>query len=87
MQKQLRLRRRIDHEEEIEMDGNNLSPLLCMDCGRLYPLIDGSSNIRCKECDSIYRKKIGFSYVGFKNEPQGARRGKKMSRTPQQGNR
>ena len=69
MNKKLRLRRRIDHQakasEEIEMDGNNESPMACVDCGKRYPLIGGSSNARCKGCNTTYKRKIGFSYAGF----------------------
>lgn len=65
MEKKLRLRRTIYHEEEIEMDDNNESPMACVDCGKRYPIIGGSSNARCKGCNTVYKRKIGFSYVGF----------------------
>lgn len=66
MKKEKRLRRRIEHDDtEVEIDDNNLSPCLCTDCNKKYPLIGGSSNIRCKTCNAIFKKKVGFHYVGF----------------------
>jgi hypothetical protein len=59
MEKQLRLRRRIDHEEEPELDASNESPIACVDCGKRYPMIVGASNCRCKGCNTRYMRTLG----------------------------
>lgn len=59
MEKEIRLRRRIEHEDETELDDSNESPVACTDCGKRYPLVVGSSNIRCKGCNTIYKRSLG----------------------------
>ena len=58
MEKKIRLRRKIEHEE-IEIDNTNESPIACVDCGKRYPLIPGSSNCRCKWCNGKYKATLG----------------------------
>lgn len=66
MKKEKRLRRRVEKPEELEeMDDNNMSPVRCVDCGKQYPLVSGTSTIRCKPCNTVYKKKVDFHYVGF----------------------
>jgi tRNA(Ile)-lysidine synthase TilS/MesJ len=55
---QVRLRRKIEHEEEIEMDDNNESPIACVDCGKRYPMVAGSSNCRCVFCNGKYKASL-----------------------------
>lgn len=55
---QIRLRRKIEHEE-IEMNDNNESPIACVDCDKRYPLTVGTSNCRCAWCHSRYKSTLG----------------------------
>jgi hypothetical protein len=59
MEKQIRLRRKIEHEEETEVTDNNESPIACVDCHKRYPLIPGSSTCRCKWCNGKYMASLG----------------------------
>lgn len=59
MDKKLRLRRKIEHTEEIEIDNNNESPIACVDCYKRYPLIPGASTCRCKWCNSKFKSSLG----------------------------
>lgn len=59
MEKQIRLRRKIDHEEESELTNNNESPIACVDCGKRYPFANGSSNCRCSWCNGKYMATLG----------------------------
>lgn len=56
--KQIRLRRKIDHEEEPELDATNESPIACVDCVKRYPFVNGSSNCRCSWCNSKYKASL-----------------------------
>lgn len=59
MDKKLRLRRKIDKPEEEETDASNSSPIPCVDCGKVYPLVAGASNIRCVRHNAIYKMELG----------------------------
>lgn len=71
-EKPIRLRRKIEHEEEPELTSNNESPIACVDCAKRYPLIAGSSNCRCKWCNGKYKASLdGFTDQIARNRANG----------------